>query len=44
MNALDIAAQPASADPRTDDRELVIRDLHVVPIADPAGRSSRAST
>ncbi len=36
MNAVDIAPQTDSAEPLADDRELVITDLHVVPIADPS--------
>ncbi len=36
MNALDVAVQPATDDASLDDRELVIRDLHVVPIAEPS--------
>jgi Fe-S cluster assembly ATP-binding protein len=34
MNAVDLAAQPSAPAPATEDRELVIRDLHVVPVAD----------
>jgi Fe-S cluster assembly ATP-binding protein len=35
MTTLDLAAQPASA-AATQDQELVIRDLHVVPVAEPS--------
>ena len=35
MTTLDLAAQPAPA-VSTDDQELVIRDLHVVPVAEPS--------
>jgi Fe-S cluster assembly ATP-binding protein len=35
MTTLDLAPQPASAT-LADDRELVIRDLHVVPVAEPS--------
>ena len=36
MNAVDLVLPPDPAEPLTDDRELVIRDLHVVPVADPS--------
>jgi Fe-S cluster assembly ATP-binding protein len=35
MSTLDLAAEPATTAALTDDRELVIRDLHVVPVAEP---------
>jgi Fe-S cluster assembly ATP-binding protein len=35
MSTLDLAAEPATTASLTDDRELVIRDLHVVPVAEP---------